>query len=58
MSWHRTLGTANSAIWKITQRLWRTILAPIFTNLSPSVVIDHCFTSSGGVSVHRKLARL
>jgi len=37
---------------------WRTILAPIFTSLSRSVVMDHCATSGGTASVRRKLPRL
>ena len=41
ISWNRARGTATSAIWKITERPWRTILAPIFTSRSRSVVIDH-----------------
>ena len=33
------LGTISSAIWKVMDRPWRTILAPIFTSVSRSVVI-------------------
>ena len=58
MVWNRRRGTITSAIWKLIDRPCRTILAPIFTNLSRSVVIDHCLTSSGSASVRRKLARL
>ncbi len=36
----------TSAIWKVTERAWWTILAPIFTSLSRSVVIDHCAVPS------------
>jgi hypothetical protein len=43
----RSRGTATSAIWKITEQLWRTTLAPIFTNRWRSVVSDHCLTDSG-----------
>jgi hypothetical protein len=38
----------TSAIWKITDRPWRTILAPIFTSRLRSVVIDQCLIASGG----------
>jgi alkanesulfonate monooxygenase SsuD/methylene tetrahydromethanopterin reductase-like flavin-dependent oxidoreductase (luciferase family) len=48
----------TSAIWNITERLCRTIFAPIFTSRSRSVVIDHCDTSAGSARVRRKLARL
>jgi len=41
-------GTTTSAIWKITERPCRTILAPIFTNRSRSVVSDQCFTEIVG----------
>jgi hypothetical protein len=48
----------TSAICKVIERPCRTTLAPIFTSLARSVLIDHCFTSSGSASVRRKLARL
>lgn len=48
----------TSAIWKVTERAWRTILVPIFTSLSRSVVIDHYATSAGSASVRRTLPRL
>jgi hypothetical protein len=34
-------GTITPAIWKVIERPWRTILAPIFTSLSRKVVSDH-----------------
>ncbi len=34
---NRARGTMTSAIWKVMDRLWRTIFAPIFTSLSRSV---------------------
>ena len=37
---NRPRGTMTSAIWKVMDRLWRTIFAPIFTSRSRSVVID------------------
>ena len=33
-------GTMTSAIWNVTDRPWRTILAPIFTSRSRNVVMD------------------
>src|SRR5664280_252123 len=42
MSWNNSLGTATSAIWKMTLRPWRTTLAPIFTSFSRRLVSDHC----------------
>ena len=50
--------TATSAIWKVMQRPWRTILAPILTSFSLSVVRDQCAIACGRASVRRKLARL
>jgi hypothetical protein len=47
MSWNNSLGTATSAIWKMTLRPWRTPLAPIFTSFSRRLVSDHCLTASG-----------
>ena len=47
----------TSAIWKVTERAWRTILAPIFTSLSRSVVMDHRATSAGSARVRRKMLR-
>jgi len=44
---NRARGTAISAIWNVIDRPCRAILAPIFTNRSRSVVIDHCLTTSG-----------
>ncbi len=55
--WNRARGTTTSAIRKVIDRPCRTILAPIFTSRSRSVVMDHCFTSSGSAGVRRKLAR-
>ena len=54
----RLRDTMASAIWKVIDRPWRTILAPIFTSRWRSVVIDHCLTSSGSARVRRKLPRL
>ena len=56
--WNKARGAATSAIRKVIDRPCRTILAPLFTNLSRSVVMDHCFPSSGSTGVRRKLARL
>lgn len=56
--WNRSRGTITSAIWKVIERPSRTILAPIFTNRSRSVVIDHCATSAGSASVRRKLGNV
>jgi hypothetical protein len=39
-------------------RPWRTILAPIFTSFSCSVVSDHCSIPCGRAKVRMKLARL
>jgi hypothetical protein len=47
-----------SAIWNAIDPPWRTILAPIATSRSRSVVVDHCFTSAGRAMVRGKLARL
>jgi hypothetical protein len=47
----------TSAIWNVKDRLWRTIFAPIFTNLSRSVVMD-LFYLDGQLGVRRKLARV
>ena len=33
-------GTMTSAIWNVTDRPWRTILAPIFPSRSRNVVMD------------------
>lgn len=35
MSWTNSLGTATSAIWKVTYRACVTILAPILTSFAP-----------------------
>jgi hypothetical protein len=51
-------GTITSAIWKMIDRPSRTILAPILTNRSRSVVINQWLTTSGSARVRRKLARL
>ena len=56
--WNRARGTMTSGIWNVIERPCRTTLAPIFTSLARSVLIDHCLTSSGSASVRRKLARL
>ena len=45
----------TSAIWKITERPCRTILAPIFTNRSRSVVSDQCFTEIVGQRMRLQL---
>ena len=54
---NRPRDVITSATWKVTERPWRTILAPIFTSRSRSVVSDHCFTSAGSARVRRKLAK-
>ncbi|MDA8050142.1 MAG: hypothetical protein M0002_09075, partial [Rhodospirillales bacterium] len=41
MVWNRSRGTITSAIWNVIERPCRTILAPIFTSRSRSVVSDH-----------------
>src|SRR5271154_6705362 len=52
------LGTATSAIWKVTERACVTIFAPILTSFSRRLVSDQCLTASGNTSVRMKLARL
>ena len=47
---NRPRGTMTSAIWNVMDRPCRTILAPIFTSLSRSVVIGQCSTSVGSLS--------
>jgi hypothetical protein len=42
-------GTMTSAIWNVTDRPWRTILAPILTSRSRNVVIDPWLTALGMV---------
>ncbi len=46
----------TSAIWNVTQRPWRTILAPISMSFSRGVVSDHCSAASGYASICMKLA--
>jgi len=38
---NRPRGTMTSAIWRVMDRLRRTIFAPISTSLSRSVAMDH-----------------
>ena len=38
ISWNNSLGTATSAIWKMTYRACVTILAPILTSFSLGLV--------------------
>jgi hypothetical protein len=45
MVWNNTRGTAISAIWKMTEQLWRTTLASNSTSRLRSVVSDQCFTA-------------
>lgn len=42
------------AMWKAIDRPWRTIPAPIFTSLPPSMVTDHRSTSAS----HNKIFAL
>jgi hypothetical protein len=56
--WNNPRETITSAIWKVIERPWRTIFAPIFTSRSRNVVIDQWLTASGSARVRRKLARL
>ena len=37
---NRPRGTMTSAIWKVMDRVWPTIFAPIFASLSRSVVME------------------
>ena len=39
-NWNRPRGSRTSAVWKVIDRPWWTILAPIFISLSRSVVKD------------------
>jgi len=44
---NRLRDTMTSAILLVIDQPWRTILAPIFASRWRSVVIDHCWSSSG-----------
>ncbi len=53
-----SLGTATSAIWKVTYLECQTTLAPILISFSRSVVTDQCFTDLGNARRRRKFPRL
>jgi hypothetical protein len=48
MCWNRPRDIITSAIWKVTERPWRMILAPIFTSRSRSGLSDHCLNGEFG----------
>ena len=52
------LGTATSAIWKITYRAWCTTFAPILISFSRNVVSDQWATGLGSASLRRKFPML
>jgi hypothetical protein len=41
---------ANSAVWDMTYRAWRTTFAPMLISFFRSVVIDQCFTGLSSAS--------
>ena len=45
------LGTATSAIWKVTMRAWLTTFAPILITFSLRLVSDQSLIGSGVASV-------
>lgn len=58
MCWNRPREIMTSASWKVIVRPWRTILAPIFTSRSRSVVSDHCFISDHCTRASPEISRL
>ena len=55
--WNNPRETMTSAIWKVIERPWRTIFAPIFTSRSRRVVIDQCLTAYAPARANGKFAK-
>ena len=55
--WNSARGTITPAVWKVLDRPWRTIFAPIFTSRSRRVVIDQCLTAYAPARANGKFAK-
>ena len=56
--WNNPRETMTSAIWKVIERPWRTIFAPIFTSRSRRVVIDQRLNAYAPARAKREVRKV